>query len=345
MKIILITIFLLSNLFAQEVLDISVKGISNAKKDGSQQDRLEAILDAKRQACEKAGVSLKSQTTVENFQLKFDYIESKAEAILLPGFQIIEIGYVADGTYQVVLSGKIKAIKEDEKISAKELRYAKVLYDKGDNSQARKILEKYKDSDDPEIAETLKEESHYLYIKWGYAFNIEQECDKFAAFYPESKKAEKITSFGKFSTTALLKFSEKIEVSDNDWVEGELHRKTGIYSKKIEALKNKSVFTDFNGQEYTILSEFSLFQKDNLDELKPTAYLLKISYNDNGEIKVIDERVKEFTKKGSKTFQHSSSGKWFKYFSLKNFQIKGDVPIDAEKYHYILTFNITQKGF
>ena len=65
-------------------------------------------MNAKLQAIERAGASITSITQVENFQLKFDAIESKSKAILLPGFQIIDIGYVADGTYQVVLTGKIQ---------------------------------------------------------------------------------------------------------------------------------------------------------------------------------------------------------------------------------------------
>ena len=39
---------------SQEIIDISVKGISDNKQEGAQKDRKEAIMDAKRQACEKA---------------------------------------------------------------------------------------------------------------------------------------------------------------------------------------------------------------------------------------------------------------------------------------------------
>ncbi|KAA3614702.1 MAG: hypothetical protein D8M58_09590 [Calditrichaeota bacterium] len=344
MKTLLILTFLVSNLIAQETIDISVKGISNTKNDGSQQDRLEAILDAKRQACEKAGVKLKSETTVENFQVKFDYIESKAEAILLPGFQVIDIGYVQDGTYQVVLSGKIKTVVE-EQISAKELRYAKTLFDKGDHSQSRKILEKYINNDDPEVSEALKEESFYLYIKWGYAFNVEQECEKFTAFYPESRNAAKIASFGKFASNPVLQLSESFEKNEDDWIEGNWQIKSETYSKKIEAFKEEKIITDSHGGKIPLFVEFSLFQKEDDKSQKPVAYLLKLSYKNGGEIKVIDERFKEFSQKGSKTFQHSSSGKWFKYFSLKNYMIKGDVPFDSETYKYSLSFNVYQKGF
>jgi hypothetical protein len=35
-------------------------------------------------------------------------VESKAKAILLPGFQVMDIGYQQDGTYLVILSGKVR---------------------------------------------------------------------------------------------------------------------------------------------------------------------------------------------------------------------------------------------
>ncbi len=93
---------------AQDIIDVGVRGISDANRDGVQQDRLEAIMDAKRQACEKAGIRIESTTTVENFQMVYDLVESQAAAVLLPGFQIIDNGYGEDGTYSVVLVGQIK---------------------------------------------------------------------------------------------------------------------------------------------------------------------------------------------------------------------------------------------
>ena len=50
--------------YAQDIIDVAVKGISDNARDGAQKDRQEAILDAKRQACEKAGMTLESKTTV-----------------------------------------------------------------------------------------------------------------------------------------------------------------------------------------------------------------------------------------------------------------------------------------
>ena len=98
----------LSTVGGEEIIDNSVKGISDSHKDGAQKDRMEAILDAKRQACEKAGIAISSKTTVENFKLVFDYVESQAKAVLMPGFQVIDVGYMEDGTYSVVLVGKLK---------------------------------------------------------------------------------------------------------------------------------------------------------------------------------------------------------------------------------------------
>ena len=98
---------------AQDVIDVVVKGISDNNRDGAQKDRLEAIMDAKRQACEKAGLSIETATTVENFQTVYDYVETQAAAILLPGFQVIDNGYNEDGSYTVVLVGKVSTQLSD----------------------------------------------------------------------------------------------------------------------------------------------------------------------------------------------------------------------------------------
>lgn len=95
---------------ADDVISISVRGISDANRDGAQQDRLEAIMDAKRQACEKAGVTITSKTTVENFKIAFDYVESQAQAVLLPGFQVMDVGYMEDGTFAVVIVGSVRKV-------------------------------------------------------------------------------------------------------------------------------------------------------------------------------------------------------------------------------------------
>ena len=96
-------------LMAQDVIDVSEQGISDGVRNSKQQDRDEAILDAKLKAIEKAGVSIQSITESQNFVLKTDWIESKAAAYLLPGFQIVDVGYGADSLYHVVLIGKVSA--------------------------------------------------------------------------------------------------------------------------------------------------------------------------------------------------------------------------------------------
>ena len=105
----IIIVFLLFSIpiIAQDVIWVSVQGISDGFRNSKQQDRDEAIMDAKLKAIEKAGVNVKSITEVENFVLKRDWIESKAEAYLLPGFQIIDIGYGEDGLYHVVFTGSV----------------------------------------------------------------------------------------------------------------------------------------------------------------------------------------------------------------------------------------------
>jgi hypothetical protein len=101
-------LFSIVSIASAEVIDVNIKGIDDGIKTNRQQDYREAIMNAKLQAIEQAGTSIESITQVLNFQLKYDAVESKSKAILLPGFQVIDIGYIADGTYQVVLIGKIQ---------------------------------------------------------------------------------------------------------------------------------------------------------------------------------------------------------------------------------------------
>jgi len=77
-------------------------------------------MHAKLQAIELAGASIESIMRAVNFQLKYDAVESKSNKILLPGFQIKDIGYVVNGTYQVVLIGKIQV--EGKVTQAREIR-------------------------------------------------------------------------------------------------------------------------------------------------------------------------------------------------------------------------------
>jgi len=350
-KIISIFLLLCLSSFAQEVIDISVKGISDNKNEGAQKDRKEAIMDAKRQACEKAGLQIKSKTTVENFQTVFDHVESESEAVLLPGFQIIDIGYVADGTYQVVLTGKIKMV-EEEKISAKELRYAKSLKDRGKWSECKKILLKYIEGKE-EVSEEIQEEALYLYIKWGFSFNVQEECEKFAAFYPESNKVSKIMSFNEFASKPVLSFNKEYVTSATKWIDEEYTYKKTTFQKQIEVTSDTIKFNDFSKIPFTLIIDLSLYKTEDTTVTQPLAYYLKLSYFEGDitkisadkDIKIIDEIFKQFRNTGSNTFQRSSSGNWFKYFAIKHYQIDGNVPFDLDKYKYRLKFDVHQKGF
>ena len=338
-------------LFAQNVIEISVKGISNQQNDGAQQDRLEAILDAKRQACEKAGMMIESTTTMENFQIVYDLVETQAASVLLPGFQLVEIGYVQDGTYQVVLSGKIKIMEGEEAISTKEIRYAKSLKDSGKHAECEAILQKYIDSDDPAVSAELKEEAFYYFLKWGYAWDIQASVQKFAAYYPDSKYISNLESFAAFASKPLHVHDQTYKSSDKDWQKIELVQDNITFRRKINAAADTIFFKDFQGKDQTILLNFTLFSDD---EKKPaTGYRLVISYYDGNirqlqaedKVKVVEDRFRVFQAGGSPTFQHTSPGGEFADFKWKNFELKGDVPAGKGPFEQSLQFTVYQIGF
>jgi hypothetical protein len=95
-----------------KIIDVLIKGIDDGVKASVRQDRDEAMLDAKLQAIERAGVKIDSLTQVENFTVKKDMVEQQSKAVLMPGFQIVDSGYQRDGTYLIILSGKIKLIEQ-----------------------------------------------------------------------------------------------------------------------------------------------------------------------------------------------------------------------------------------
>jgi hypothetical protein len=339
------------SVFAQEIIDISVKGISNTKTDGAQQDRLEAIMDAKRQACEKAGMTIESKTKVENFEIAYDYIETQAETVLLPGFQLIEIGYVQDGTFQVVLTGKIKVIADEEPISAKELRYAKSLRDQGKHSKCEEILKKYIDSEDKEVPEELKEESFYYFIKWGYAFNLKDSYHKFAAYYPQSKYLSKLEAFAEFAEKPLYKHNKTYQSTASDWQTAELQHNDITFTKKITVASDTIIFKDFGNKDQTLLFSFCLFSTD--EENPNTAYKVILNYFDGNfklspatdQLKEIENRIRLFQPGKSPTFQHSSTESWIKDFKMKGLLIKGQVPVGEGPFEQTIQYEILQVSF
>jgi len=106
--LILSLVFTVTSFARGEVIDIAIKGVDDGVKTTKQQDYKEAVLFAKRQAIERAGVEIEAITSVKNLIVQEDYIESKSKGVLLAGYQIIDVGYTEDGTYQVVLVGKLR---------------------------------------------------------------------------------------------------------------------------------------------------------------------------------------------------------------------------------------------
>ena len=98
----------------EKIIDVTIQGIDDGVITTKQQDYKEAVLFAKREAIERAGVEIKSKSTVRNFLLEEDFIQTQSEAILLPGYQIIDVGYDKDKVYRVILIGKIR-VKEEKK--------------------------------------------------------------------------------------------------------------------------------------------------------------------------------------------------------------------------------------
>lgn len=352
MKFLILIFFCVLPVSAQEIIEISVKGISDAVNDGAQKDRMEAIMDAKHQACEKAGVKIEAKTTVENFQTVYDLIESRSETVLLPGFQIIDIGYVQDGTYQVVLSGKIQVVEQDEQISAKELRYAKSLRDRGNHAQCEAILKKYIDNDDPEVPDALKEEALYLYIKWGYSWSIEEHVQKFAAYYPESAFLSKLEAFAAFSREPLYVHDHTYSIEKNQWKTVPFSHEEYAFNSQITVAADTVIFKDFQGHDQTFILHYRVYITDE-ESIFNSAYASQLFYYDGDILKkhpgtdaeLIDDRFKPFRRDGSATFQHSSSGVHFHNFGLKYFQISGDVPKQDSAFQQKISFKIFQQSF
>jgi hypothetical protein len=339
----------------QTIIDISVKGISDGKNDGAQKDREEAITDAKRQACEKAGLTIESKTTIKDFKLMSDLVESQSKGILLPGFQIVDVGYVADGTYQVVLSGKIKSLV-DEAISSKELRYAKALYDKGNLRQCSDILESYIDSKDEKIPEATKEDAYYYFIKWGFPFRPADALDKFAAYYPESKHLDALKAFVPFTEKALYSYKKECTVKFGQWQKKMITIEDKKFDQVLPAVNDTLIFTDYKNTEHSLIIEYSFLQSTIKDAQNPFAYSYSI-YHYAGNIKkgaaktgepariAILEEFNPYTETENLRYESSRSDIRFSYFNLTDYQLNGGVPTKKGEYPQKLTFAIYQVSF
>lgn len=127
--IVLLTFLIFNNLAFTDEISITIKGMDDGIKTNKQQDYQEAVMNAKLQAIEQAGAEISSITMMQNFKVKYDAVESKSEGVLLPGFQIMDIGYQTDGTYLIILTGKIKS-NDEENEKPSEIYNKAMLYQK-----------------------------------------------------------------------------------------------------------------------------------------------------------------------------------------------------------------------
>ena len=88
-KVLILILFLvtLPMLAYSETIDVLIKGVDDDVKTNKQQDYKEAVMNAKLEAIERAGVEITSITKVVNFKTKYDMVESKAEAALSLDFR------------------------------------------------------------------------------------------------------------------------------------------------------------------------------------------------------------------------------------------------------------------
>ena len=195
-----------------ETIDVQIKGVDDGAKTTKQRDYKEAVLFAKREAIERAGVKIKSMTTVRDMVVNSDYIESKAEAVLMPGYNILDMGYSSDGTYQIVLIGKVKTVSEG--IDSKELRYAKSLMDRGEKAKAEKIITDIIENskDDNAVAEAM-----YCQVLWKFASDANDTYDKLRAYYPKSQYVSRLKSVLAEREATLRGIESKIgRIKDQD---------------------------------------------------------------------------------------------------------------------------------
>lgn len=163
-----LTFSLFNSAYSEEVLvDVLIEGYDDGVKSTLRNDREEALIDAQRQAIERAGVRMTSTTQMQDFVVKKDWVESKAKAVLLPGFQIIDKGYQADGSYLVILAGRIRSLTADEPSASddKLTRQEGVGLDSVYNKANWEILGGDWDFDKNSITSKFVSEVSYLILK------------------------------------------------------------------------------------------------------------------------------------------------------------------------------------
>lgn len=179
-----------SSTFSSQLIEVSIKGIDDGVNTNRQRDYAEAVMNAKLQAIERVGVEIKSLTIIKDFQLQSDIIESKSRGILVPGFRVVDMGYQTDGTYQIVLSGKVKSPKES--VDSKEIRYAKSLIKRGRKTKAKEIIDSLiKEGSNDKVVE----EAMYIKILYGLSEDEKELLQRLVSYYPNSKYVRELKTF------------------------------------------------------------------------------------------------------------------------------------------------------
>lgn len=180
-------IVLFPSMAACETIDVLIRGVDDGFKTNKERDYKEAVIDAWQKAIERAGVEINSIDKAANLDARFDMVESKAKAVLLPGFQIMDMGHQTDGTYQIVLSGKVETGKKEaarQSADRKGFRYAKSLWESGNKVEATRIIRKLLNSSQDDV----KADAIAYTILWDLNSNYKQDRKiliKFKEDYPD----------------------------------------------------------------------------------------------------------------------------------------------------------------
>jgi hypothetical protein len=195
-----------------ETLDVLIKGVYDGPKISREAAYAHAVMNAKLQAIERAGTEIKSLTQVENFTLKYDMVESRAKALLLPGFQIMDMGYQTDGTYQVVLAGKVQVGTDRGNLWGK-LRYTnsrfasfKEAYEAWKQTYPGSVLNQYATNDKGIILDRKTG------LMWHYSYEMADSIGK-AAEYVKRLNQTRFGGFDDWRLPTLPEISSLVETT------------------------------------------------------------------------------------------------------------------------------------
>jgi hypothetical protein len=199
-KIVLLLTLINSGLvYSQRTYPVLIYGMCKVEGGVSKIESREAAkLDAIRQAIEKGGIHIKAETTVRNYQVIKDEIIAKSQGILLPGFEILDIGVFGE-YYLVALNGNVSSDKLETKYKSPEDTFTEVInsdpalkrlkeayFDNGLFQKTRQLLNK--------IIETKRYDlcisAHFLIFYWGLYNDAVKEFDDFNKIYPNNPLLE-----------------------------------------------------------------------------------------------------------------------------------------------------------